>query len=753
MNRLQPFIIVFCIFVFTVLDECPAESNQNVTSAGHTVHVLAVAYSRDGKYIVSGGGDNTVRIWDRETGKHLRLLKGGILGRTESVAVSPDGQYIVSTAFFDRKIRIWNFKTGSLVRAFSGHSFFGVWSATFSPDGNQIVSGGADGTVRLWDLETGKQTAILEYHSPGFLSDVLSVAFSPDGKYIASASFDMTICLWERATGKKLRVLKGHTAEVCSVVFNPGGEYIASGSSDETVRLWKVKTGMVVNIFHGHSGIVNSVDFSPDGRHIVSASNDKTLRLWNVYTKKEERIYRGHHDIVYSVAFSPDGKQIVSGGRDKKIILWNMETGGILRVLERQAPKPKISGASYFWAGIFFIVLLLVFLAAASLKKDVRSEQLRAFSEEAPHITSLRQALRIEDGNPRKALRMYEQLIGENCEWHWNIVLLVIAMPVIGFITANVVGNYLDIPAWATTIFIWLPIGYYPHYSATRELGYALSGREDPLKGIQRYAVAPLVNFFLGSIMLFIVVITTFILTIVLCSAIAIAYHLAIKLPFSQASQLVQDYLGLPMMAVIFVIVSLVLNSYPTRIMSPRRLFLAIRLSAKGIFKFYIKALVALVLTVGVTGFFHQNPVYGIILSLFVGILGGLGNARSERYYVPEYLFHLARMRCLIRLGNSLEAEQQLQALFYISEKDSTLWLIRTLSASLFSFITKNGELKLIQEWIDNDRMRAEREYGSIGRATIFNTESILFKDQVEVDKPSLTNEMPNKRINSDKKS
>ena len=151
---------------------------------GHAEGVTSVAFSQDGKYIISGSLDNTIRLWNAQTGK---LVSDPFEGHTHwvtSVAFSPDGKYIVSGSR-DKTIRIWDAQTGKLVsNAFEGHTNW-VTSVAFSPDGKYIVSGSDAQTIRMWDAHT--RTLVSDLFK-GHTDGVTSVAFSPDGKYIVSGS-------------------------------------------------------------------------------------------------------------------------------------------------------------------------------------------------------------------------------------------------------------------------------------------------------------------------------------------------------------------------------------------------------------------------------------------------------------------------------------------------------------------------------------------------------------------------------------
>ena len=207
----------------------------------------------------------------------------GIRGGGRSVAFSPDGNTLASGGWFD--IRLWDANTGAHLRTLTGHTDR-VYSVVFSPDGNTFASGSEDDTIRLWDANTGRHLRTLTGHT----GDVESVAFSPDGNTLASGSWDGTLRLWDANTGRHLRTLTGHTGDVESVAFSPDGNMIASGSEDDTIRLWDANMGRHLRTLTGHTG--GSVAFSPDGNTLASASSDGTVLLWEITptSPKLERI-------------------------------------------------------------------------------------------------------------------------------------------------------------------------------------------------------------------------------------------------------------------------------------------------------------------------------------------------------------------------------------------------------------------------------------------------------------------------------
>ena len=281
----------------------------------HQSYVSSISFSPDGKTLVSGSGDKTVKLWDAATGKEIKTLTGH-QDAVLSVSFSRDGKTLVSGSG-DKTVKLWDAATGKEIKTLTGHQD-AVSNVSFSPDGKTLVSGSYDNTVKLWEVSTGKEIKTLTGHQDA----VRSVSFSPDGKTLVSGSQDKTVKLWDVSTGKEIKTLTGHQDAVSNVSFSPDGKTLVSGSYDKTVKLWDVSTREEIKTLTGHQSSVRSVSFSPDGKTLVSGSGDNTVKLWDVTTGKEIKTLTGHQSYVLSVSFSPDGKTLVSGSQDKTVKLW-----------------------------------------------------------------------------------------------------------------------------------------------------------------------------------------------------------------------------------------------------------------------------------------------------------------------------------------------------------------------------------------------------------------------------------------------
>jgi WD40 repeat protein len=304
--------------------------HARITIPGETA--WALTFTPDGKTLVSGGQDGTVKLWDIATGKNTafmprrtksikvlacrpdaKVLAAGIKDGTialwdvaqrkqlltiaahyqnrnlEGLAFSPDGKTLASVGHDEPVIKLWDPLSGKLIDRLSGHKDYIGW-VQYSPDGKLLVSGAEDATIRLWDTGTAKQLQVLE----GSPSAVAALALHPGGKVLTSwskipgkgenPSGKSVVSTWEVSSGRNLSTVEGKSGQKTPFlgVFSPDTRILAWAAGEQVITLWDAASASMIGTLQGHTGKVLSLAFSPDGRHLASGSEDNTIRIWEL---------------------------------------------------------------------------------------------------------------------------------------------------------------------------------------------------------------------------------------------------------------------------------------------------------------------------------------------------------------------------------------------------------------------------------------------------------------------------------------
>jgi NACHT domain- and WD repeat-containing protein len=281
--------------------------------------VKTFAFSPDGKHLVSGNFQGTLRLWDVSTGAELALFEGHS-GEIRRCVFSPDAAFVLSCST-DGTLRLWNVATRAPYATLRGHGD-GVEDCAFSPDGQSVLSASRDATLKLWDASTGT----LRHTLAGHTNWVRACAFSPNGQWAVSAALYDSVKLWDVASGREKATLASSTrrAEVCA--FSPDNRWVMAPSWDNTLTIWAVGNGQKRTSLNGHTDVIYACAFSPDGRTVASAADDGTVCVWDGESGRLTATLWHDAPMVRTCAFSPDGTRLVSAAWDKTVRVWDMNT-------------------------------------------------------------------------------------------------------------------------------------------------------------------------------------------------------------------------------------------------------------------------------------------------------------------------------------------------------------------------------------------------------------------------------------------
>ncbi len=282
--------------------------------SAHEGGATLLRYSSDGNRIFSTGADEKLKIWSV---KNLSLVRTIPLESGPATALAINGDSAL-TGHADGRVELWDTATAHKRSSYRRNEA-DVWSLAFAGDNTHFLAATHDWKVSLWDAS--REAEPLHVFN-GHENAVQALAYAPASSLVASGGADKTVKLWNLATLDLVRTYRGARDFITSVAISPDGKLIAAASLDGKIRMWSTSSRSQKQRFVGHRGAINQIAFAPDSQHIVSAGSDGTVRLWDIRRRHAIRAYTGHQGEVKAAQFSPDGKQIATAGADGTIRLW-----------------------------------------------------------------------------------------------------------------------------------------------------------------------------------------------------------------------------------------------------------------------------------------------------------------------------------------------------------------------------------------------------------------------------------------------
>lgn len=295
---------------------------------GHGGGITGCSWSADGKRLLTGSWDKTLRIWGE---RNLKLE--GHAGTVIGCSWSPDARRILSVGD-DGQVKLWNGESGGEILSMTwrrcapdapGRESRGMCATGWSPDGRLFAFGDSSYALRVISADTGSEISALRGHG-GWIT---SCSWSPDGGRIVTSGSDAGLKVWQPESGRELMTLAGHGGLVTAASWSPDGGRIVSASWDGTIRIWDGETGTLLATLTGHEGKVVGCGFLPGGGRIWSSGNDRSLRVWDARENEERLCFFVTGDVV-KVAASPAGDQLAFADLHGNVYLLAIVAGALV---------------------------------------------------------------------------------------------------------------------------------------------------------------------------------------------------------------------------------------------------------------------------------------------------------------------------------------------------------------------------------------------------------------------------------------
>ena len=313
--------------VITLWNLETGEKDHIFTDHTFAVNALCVcsniSYFRGNQFLISGGSDRVLRIWDLPKG-HLNLRLEGHTDQITCIAMSFDAQVIISGSW-DKTLRVWNVKSGMSLFVLEGHTDWINCVVTF-PEKYIAASGSNDSKVLIWDILAG--TILYTINTP--LTSIVSLAVNLQDESLICAESDGIIQIWEKGSHSQYRCgieFEKDIDGVACIVYLAKWRCLVSSCSSGGLKVWDILSGKIISVIEGHSELVEDICCMNDGDFIISGGHDATIRFWNFSGAHRSPNSAYHKSDITGLTVTPDGKYLISSSCDATLKIWNAETG------------------------------------------------------------------------------------------------------------------------------------------------------------------------------------------------------------------------------------------------------------------------------------------------------------------------------------------------------------------------------------------------------------------------------------------
>ncbi|MBD2157036.1 AAA-like domain-containing protein [Leptolyngbya sp. FACHB-16] len=297
------------------------------TLTGHRALVMYSAWHPDGRRLATASHDQTVKVWDAETGECLMTLQGN--SPMWTVLWLPDQRSVASTTS-DGLLQVWDTETGQCTRTVRAHNST-IWSLIAHPARSFVATGSEEQSVKFWNIETWDCLRTFQ----GYDDSILTLGLSPNGQTLAAGSQDQAVRFWNLETQTCTKILRNRTNCTWQVDWHPQKQQVAIGGLDGSFNIWDVATNECLKIKHDMVGVVHTLAWHPDGIHIaITTSSDYSLKIWNVETQECVRTLQGNVSMINALRWSPDGRFLANSSANYTMRVWDMHTGECLHTLQ-----------------------------------------------------------------------------------------------------------------------------------------------------------------------------------------------------------------------------------------------------------------------------------------------------------------------------------------------------------------------------------------------------------------------------------